>query len=97
MSTIANIDRSEPNSLDLLQTLRMVKPKIFKSKNIGLGDVGANLDSTRQVTRCDPSKRKDHRKEENTSPSNRGKEPVNLLKEGDILHITPSITSTLYR
>jgi hypothetical protein len=47
MSTIADIDRSEPNSLDLLQTLRMVKPKIFKSKNIGIGDVGANLDSTR--------------------------------------------------
>jgi hypothetical protein len=33
----------------------------------------------------------------NTSPGNRGKELVNLLKEGDILHITPSITSTLYR
>jgi hypothetical protein len=92
MSTVANSDRSEPDSLDLLQTLRMVKPKIFKSKNIGLGDVGANLDSTWQVIRRDPSKRKDHRKGENTSPSNRGKEPVNLFKKGDILHITPSIT-----
>jgi hypothetical protein len=63
MSTIANSDRSEPDSLDFLQTLRMVKPKIFKYKNIGLGDVGANLDSTRQVIRRDPSKRKDHEKE----------------------------------
>jgi hypothetical protein len=55
MSTVANIDRSEPNSLDLLQTLKMVKPKIFKSKNIGLGDAGANLDSTGQVIGHDPS------------------------------------------
>jgi hypothetical protein len=55
MSSIADIDRSEPNSLDLLQTLRMVKPKNFKSKNIGLGDVGANLDYTRQVIGRDPS------------------------------------------
>jgi hypothetical protein len=75
----------------------MVKPKNFKPKNIGLGDAGANLDSTRQVIRRDPSKRKDHQKGENTSPSNRGKELVNLLKEGGILHITPSITSALYR
>jgi hypothetical protein len=81
----------------LLQTLRMVKPKNFKSKNIGLRDAGANLDSTRQVIGRDHSKRKDHRKGEDTSPSNRGKELVNLFKEGDILHITPSITSTLYR
>jgi hypothetical protein len=35
----------------------MVKPKIFKSKNVGLGDVGANLDSTRQVIERDPGKR----------------------------------------
>jgi hypothetical protein len=97
MSTVANIERSEPNSHDLLQTLRMVKPKIFKSKNIGLGGAGANLDSARQVIGRDPSKRKDHRKGENTSPRIKGKEPVNLLKEGDILHITPCITSTLYR
>jgi hypothetical protein len=95
MCTIADIDWGEPNSLDLLQTLRMMKPKIFKSKNISLGDAGANLDSTRQVIGRDPSKRKDHRKGKDTSPSNRGKEPVNLLKEGDILHITPGIASAL--
>jgi hypothetical protein len=55
MSTVADIDWGEPNSLDLLQTFRMMKPKIFKSKNVGLGDAGANLDSTRQVIRRDPS------------------------------------------
>jgi hypothetical protein len=55
MCTIADIDWGEPNSLDLLQTLKMMKPKIFKSKYISLGDVGANLDSTRQVIRRDPS------------------------------------------
>jgi hypothetical protein len=80
MCTVANIDRSEPDSLDLLQALKMMKPKIFKSKNISLGDVSANLDSTGQVIRHYPSKRKDHRKGKDTSPSNRGEEPINLLK-----------------
>jgi hypothetical protein len=55
MCTIADIDWGEPNSLDLFQTLKTMKPKIFKSKYISLGDVGANLDSTRQVIRRDPS------------------------------------------
>jgi hypothetical protein len=89
MCTVADIDRGKPNSIDLLQAFRMVKPKIFKSKHISLGDVSANLDSTRQVIRCYPSKRKDHRKGKDTSTSNKGEKPINLLKERGTLHITP--------
>jgi hypothetical protein len=95
MCTVADIGRGEPNSLDLLQAPRMMKPKIFKSKNISLGDVGANLNSTGQVIRRNPSKRKDHRKGKYTSPSNKGEKPVNLLKKGGSLHIAPGITSAL--
>jgi hypothetical protein len=82
MCTIADIDWGEPYSLDLLQALKMMKPKIFKSKYISLGDVGANLDSTGQVIRRYPSKRKDHRKGKDTSPSNGGEKPINLLNKG---------------
>jgi hypothetical protein len=95
MCTVANIDRGEPNSFDLLQALRVLKPEILKSKDISLGDASANLDSTGQVIRRYPSKRKDHRKGKDTSPSNRGEEPINLLKKRGSLHITPGIASTL--
>jgi hypothetical protein len=95
MCTVADIDWGETNSLDLLQAFGMMKPKNFKSKNISLGDVGANLDSTGQVIRRNPSKRKDHRKGKDTSPSNRGEKPINLLKKGGSLHITPGIVSAL--
>jgi hypothetical protein len=60
MCTVANPDRRDPNRFDLIQTIRMPKPEIFKSKEISLGDASANLDSTRQVIRSYPSKRKDH-------------------------------------
>jgi hypothetical protein len=97
MRTVANIDRRDPNSFDLIQTIRVLKLEIFKSKNISLGDASANLDSTGQVIRSYPSKRKDHRKRKDTSPSNRGEEPINLLQKGGSLHIAPSIASTLQR
>jgi hypothetical protein len=95
MCTVADIDRGEPNSLDLFQAPRMMKPKILKSEDISLGDVGANLNSTRQVIRRNPSKRKDHGKGKYSSPSNRGEKPVNLLKKGGSLHITLGIASAL--
>jgi hypothetical protein len=60
MSTVANPDRRDPNKFDLIQTIRMLKPEILKSKNISLRDASANLDSTGQVIRGYPSKRKDH-------------------------------------
>jgi hypothetical protein len=60
MSTVANTDRRGPNRFDLIQTVRMLKPEIFKYKNISLGNASANLDSTGKVIRNYPSKRKDH-------------------------------------
>jgi hypothetical protein len=60
MSTVANPDRRDPNRFDLIQTIRMLKPEILKSKNISLGDATANLNPTRQVMRGYPGKRKDH-------------------------------------
>jgi hypothetical protein len=48
MRTVANIDRRDPNSFDLFQTIRVLKPEILKSKNISLGDASANMDSTGQ-------------------------------------------------
>jgi hypothetical protein len=60
MSTVANTDRRGPNRFDLIQTVRVLKPKIFKSENISLGNASANLDSTGKVIRNYPSKRKDH-------------------------------------
>jgi hypothetical protein len=60
MCTVANPDKRDPNRFDLIQTIKMLKPEVFKSKNISLGDASANLDPTRQVIRGYPSKRKDH-------------------------------------
>jgi hypothetical protein len=97
MCTVADIDRGEPNSFDLFQTFGVLKPEILKSKYISLGDASANLDSTGQVIRRYPSKRKDHRERKDTSPSNRGEEPINLLQKRGSLHIAPGIASTLQR
>jgi hypothetical protein len=46
MSTVANPDRRDPYRFNLLQTTRMLKPEILKSKNISLRDASANMDST---------------------------------------------------
>jgi hypothetical protein len=97
MSTVVYPDRRDPNRFNLLQTAGMLKPEILKSKNISLRDVSANLDSTGQMIRGNPSKGKDHRKRKDTSPGNRSEKPINLLQKGGSLHVTPGIASTLQR
>jgi hypothetical protein len=75
----------------------MIKPKIFKPENIGLGNTSPNLNLTRKMIRSDSSKRHDQRVRVLICPSNRSEEPVHLLQEWGILHIAPGIRSPFDR
>jgi hypothetical protein len=97
MGTVKHINRAEPDISYLLHTLRMVEPIVFKPKDISFWNIGANLNFARQVIRSNPSKGLNHSERENTSPSNRGKKPVNLFQQGVVMHVTPGIAYSLDR
>jgi hypothetical protein len=93
VGTIAGIGMGGPNTFYLFNTSRVVKPVVLKTKDICFKDIGTNLHHARKVIRSDPSKGQDKRERENGSPSNGCEKPINLLHEGDFLHIAPGITS----
>ena len=49
---VCSIDFSIPYRFDKIKEARIVYPKIFESKHLGLGDGGVNLDFTRDMIRC---------------------------------------------
>jgi hypothetical protein len=57
VSTVSTTKWSELGIIDHLETGWVVKPIIFKYKNIGFWNSCANLNSTGQVIRNDSSKR----------------------------------------
>jgi hypothetical protein len=75
----------------------VTEPIIFKSEDIGFGNVCANLDLARQMVRSGFSKGKYHFHGELRSPGNRRDEPVKLFKKRGIMHITPSVASPFER
>jgi hypothetical protein len=64
---------------NLINTTRVIKPIVFKSKDISLGNICAYLNFTRQVIRSDPSKRKNHGVRILIGPGHRSKKPIHLL------------------
>jgi hypothetical protein len=61
MGTIARAVMRVPGTLNLINTSRVVKPVVLKSKDICFRDISTNLHSARQMIRSDPSKGQDKR------------------------------------
>jgi hypothetical protein len=68
----------------------MFNPNIFKPKNLCLGNRGANMNLTRDMVRSGSGHRKEEDVWEIAIPVGSGKDPINLFKTGDTLHVTPS-------
>lgn len=81
---------------DLIKIARMLEQEVFKSEDICLGDCSANLDLAGKVVISDSGKGQDHGVWVVICPGHQGKEPVHLLKKR-ILHVAPSVTSSLDR
>jgi hypothetical protein len=59
--------------------------------------VSANFNLTRKVIRGNPRQEKNKRARKLSGPSNRCEKPINLLQQWRLLHVAPSITSSLNR
>ena len=75
----------------------MFNPKILKPENLCFGNKGANLNLARNMVKSGSRHRKEEGVWEITSPVGSGKNPINLFKKGDTLHVTPSKISSFER
>src|SRR4051812_43344603 len=87
-------DRSIPGLGDTIHKPWHVKPEVFKPKSSGHRNGSVNGHHTRHMIRSSFGQWINHRVRVVRNPISSSEEPIELLKEGVLLHVGPSEATT---